>query len=135
MIKIQLKRFCSSIEQGTFGRIQLPEYRLYTVELPWLDNKPNVSCIPPGTYKAMQTKYFRGNYPTFELVVPKRSMIKFHIANSTQDLLGCIGLGLKLGWIEKRQAWAVLQSKKAMEGFMSILGGEESIEVEVLYVY
>jgi hypothetical protein len=74
-----------------------------TIELEWKDNKPFVSCVPPGRYKIKPI-----NSPKFgktwciesvdnddvKLLGPaKRTHILFHIANSAHELQGCIGVG------------------------------------------
>ena len=37
-------------EQGTPGVISLGPWMAHSLELPWLDNQPNISCIPAGLY-------------------------------------------------------------------------------------
>lgn len=67
--------------------------RLFTVEKPWLDNKPYVSCIPEGEYKA----YIReksSNGRVIELLdVPDRTFIQFHVGNTEADVVGCFAVG------------------------------------------
>ena len=79
---------------GTFGTLAGPAGPFaLTVELPWRDNAPRVSCIPLGTYtcQRVQSPKF-GN--TFEITqVAGRSHVLFHKANTIHDLLGCIGVG------------------------------------------
>jgi len=50
-INIYLTRLRQS-DQGTEGILTVPElgFACFTLELPWRGNRPNVSCIPPGTY-------------------------------------------------------------------------------------
>ena len=64
-----------------------------TVELPWADNQPGISCIPAGTYRFK--KYAS---PTKGIVwitqdVPGRRDIELHNANLARQLEGCIGVG------------------------------------------
>jgi hypothetical protein len=63
----------------------------YTIELPWLDNKPGVSCIPEGRYEL--ERYFSehlGNHLHLKAVAG-RSMIMIHAANDAlEELRGCI---------------------------------------------
>ena len=49
MIEVELKRFCYHPE-GTLGVIELAGETFYSIERPWLNNAPNVSCIPVGNY-------------------------------------------------------------------------------------
>lgn len=89
---------------GTFGHIVLPSGRtLATVELPWRDNQPRVSCIPAGSYLCRPRPYHRGGYDAIEVCdVPGRSAILFHVANWPTDVLGCIGVGLSRGVVDGR---------------------------------
>jgi hypothetical protein len=63
----------------------------FTIELPWLDNRPSVSCIPEGRYEL--EKYFSehlGNHLHVKAVAG-RSMIMIHAANDAlEELRGCI---------------------------------------------
>lgn len=91
-MKVRVKRI-SSMPEGVFGVLIIDNWPVcVTLELPWKDNLPEVSCIPAGKYVARRVNSPRhGN--TFEVCnVPKRSHILFHGANTIADLLGCIGL-------------------------------------------
>lgn len=119
---------------GTFGKILLPEYVIYTIERPWLNNKPYISCIPPGEYKAELSHYYRGGYDTFEIKnVPERSLIKFHKASFATDVQGCVGLGLRIGAVDNR--WGVFDCDEAMSAFMKILTDIQEMTVKIRYVY
>ena len=70
-----------------------------TCELPWLDNKPIISCIPDGQYSVILTHNRRlhsGSVVAVTLGVVgahERSGILFHVGNTTKDSNGCILLG------------------------------------------
>ena len=89
-MKIILERFY--LQAGTIGIIQLPNgTRVNTVERPWIDNTPFVSCIPEGTYECVPRRYNRGGYPAIGINnVPGRTHILFHRANYPHQLAGCI---------------------------------------------
>ena len=82
------------LDRGTNGHIfwephHLPLVR--TIELPWLDNKPGISCIPEGTYN-LKLRYSR-KFKTHILIegVENRKLILFHPANNAlEELRGCI---------------------------------------------
>jgi hypothetical protein len=79
---------------GRFGALLSGDTQLaFTCERPWLDNKPDVSCIPPGSYT-----FSRYESPTKGRVwitqdVPGRSNIEIHSANWPYQLAGCIAVG------------------------------------------
>lgn len=93
MIFFTLKRVATGIH-GTFG-VLLDAQGLpfaVTLELPWLENRANVSCIPDGVYicQRVQSPKFG---ETFEITnVKDRTDILLHKANTVDDLLGCIGV-------------------------------------------
>ena len=70
----------------------------FTLEKPWLDNQPDTSCIPAGTYPVENqfSPHFGCNMPHV-LNVPGRSAIMIHPANYEEQLLGCIALGTTRG--------------------------------------
>lgn len=112
MIRVVLLRRETS-PQGTFGVLLTGRFLCYTGELPYHDNKPNVSCVEAGDYLTVCTYspkfgrflYLLGN-------VPNRSGIRIHPANLMGDrslgfrtqLNGCIALGEKLGTLDGQKA-------------------------------
>lgn len=125
---IELQRFAYT-PHGTFGEIRHDRFHCYTVERPWKQNKRNVSCIPTGLY-VMRLGRFRDQYPSYELEdVPKRSLIKIHIANTMDDLRGCIGLGKELGFI--RDLWAVSGSRETYNRFMTLMNDDPQAAIWV----
>lgn len=62
-----------------------------TIELPWLENRPRISCIPVGKYRLRKRCSVKFNWH-FELMdVPGRSAILIHPANhAALELKGCI---------------------------------------------
>lgn len=80
----------------TIGRLTLDDgWTCYTCELPWLDNAPDVSCIPPGQYQALWTWSPEHGCNNYRLqAVAGRSAVEIHPANVPQELEGCVALGL-----------------------------------------
>lgn len=93
-----------------------------TMELPWLGNKANESCIPEGEYLCNRvTKIKHGE--CFELFqVPNRTDILIHKGNFPTDSRGCIILGEQfeeaLNPAASHVVTAVLASGKAYAEFM-----------------
>lgn len=103
---------------GTFGRMVFNDFECFTVERPWLMNRPSVSCIPTGIYPVSYGRYNAGGYDTIVVNdVPGRTHIKFHVANIAGDLEGCIGVGDQLGYVKNN--WAVLNSRLTFGEFMT----------------
>lgn len=130
MLKATLKRLESTV-QGTFGRLTIDGLaeKFFTVELPWRDNAPNVSCIPLGSYRCVWTYSPRFKRMLY-LVAPVlgRSGVRIHPANLASQLNGCIALGERMGWIEGKKA--VLLSVPAVRRLERLTKGEAfSLEV------
>lgn len=63
----------------------------YTIELPWLQNKRNISCIPEGKYQLVKRYTEERGWHIHLPNVPNRSWILFHPANDAlRELQGCI---------------------------------------------
>lgn len=112
---------------GTLGRFSFDSKTLYSVERPWLQNQPNISCIPEGFYKCRRVDSPKFG-DTFEVTgVPNRTHILFHVANHMDDLQGCIGLGARLA----PQDYRVMDSRVAMSIFLTDLEGKDAFDLYV----
>ena len=118
--EIYLQRFCYH-PTGTLGKISLEGETFYTIERPWLDNKPNISCIPNGIYKIERRVSPKFGETWYLPEVPDRSWILMHVANFPADVQGCIGLGTSL----MGDRIAVSNSRKAIKAFEDITVGKE----------
>lgn len=127
---IQLERFAYT-PIGTFGKLTFNDFSCYTVERPWLNNAPRVSCIPEGLYNLVwhngpkfgkTVALVGGTVSQYPDGVAKRSAILIHPANEMNDLEGCIGLGDMLGYI--RAKWAVLNSGITIKKFYALMENE-----------
>ena len=77
----------------TTGQLIIGQLNLFTLELPWKNNAPDVSCIPSGTYTVQKINTpALGNHFAIENV-PGRDLIRIHSANFIGQLLGCIAVG------------------------------------------
>jgi len=77
---------------GTNGLLLLNGEKVCsTIELPWKNNAPQVSCIPEGRY-ALQKRYSRKFCWHLQVMdVPDRELILIHPANNALiELQGCI---------------------------------------------
>lgn len=92
-----------------------------TVELPWNDNKHNISCIPTGVY---QCSLYHSSHlgETLHIEnVPERTGILIHIANAVQELRGCVGIGKFVKYINSDNYIDVASSKLAMRELLNII--------------
>lgn len=79
----------------TTGILTLPDGQEFdTLELPWLDNKPNISCIYAGFHKFKRDLY--GRFKWFKIIdVDGRTNIEFHIGFEPSHSQGCILVSLE----------------------------------------
>lgn len=90
--RMELELVRTYFPNGTNGEIYYNGTRIcFSIELPWLNNKPSISCIPEGKYEL--EKYYSehlGNHLHLKAVA-SRSMIMIHAANDAkEELKGCI---------------------------------------------
>ena len=114
----------SSGDQGTFGWLITDSgLALRSLELPWKDNRRNISCIPTGDYRAQYlARSASGKYRrVYHLPnVDGRSGILIHSGNFAGDtslgyrshVAGCIILGTHAGYLGGQKA--VLASRMAL---------------------
>ena len=78
--------------EGTNGELYADGRLLcYTIELPWKDNLPRVSCVPEGRYELKKRYSPRFKEHLMVCNVPGRSLVLFHAANDAlKELKGCI---------------------------------------------
>ena len=86
-------------------------------------------CIPPGEWTCTRDYYHKGDYETYEIQVPERDRILFHIGNTHNDTRGCVLLGLERGTLDGNPA--VLNSRAAFRTFMDLLQGVEMFTLVV----
>lgn len=105
-------------------------YQCKTLELPWLNNAVQKSCIPAGKYKVVKrhsAKY--GNH--FHVTdVPGRSYILIHHGNYHTDILGCILVGKAHTDINGDGCRDVTSSKVTMAALNKVLPAKFDLIIE-----
>ncbi|MDD7888006.1 DUF5675 family protein [Flavivirga sp. 57AJ16] len=105
-------------EEGTNGALFYSGKLLcHTIELPWNDNKRNISCIPEGVYEIEPRFSKRFKHHLILKDAKDRSFILFHPANDAlKELQGCIAPVTYLSGIGKG-----VYSKNAMQKLLALL--------------
>ncbi|WKE67483.1 DUF5675 family protein [Gallaecimonas kandeliae] len=121
---------------GTFGELkdEAGELLAATIECPWQNNRPGLSCIPEGTYliKRHQSPS-KGLCLAIEspdlgvtLDGPSlRTHCLIHVANRVSELKGCIAPGDRFGVLD--EDWAVLGSRHAMNHLLAVVGDQGAV--------
>lgn len=119
--------------------IVLDHYPLVlTLEPPWLNNQPNISCIPAGSYDLVPWLSPSLKINTLKLEnVPNRSGILFHSGNDAggvdTDSQGCILVGLQFGKVGgKSQKMGLLQSKIAFSKLIEVVKTSNLASLEIV---
>ena len=105
-------------EEGTNGTLfNSGKFLCHTIELPWNDNKRNISCIPEGAYEVEPRFSKRFKHHLILKAVKDRSFILFHPANDAlKELQGCIAPVTYLSGIGKG-----VYSRDAMQKLLSLV--------------
>lgn len=120
---VTINRFLYS-DEGTFGVLKYGDLRLYSGELPWRNNKNDISCIYNGEYECIYNNsevLKRSSYLIKDM--SGRTGIRIHSANYMGDkskgflseLKGCISLGCGIGFYKNQIC--LTESKLAIEKF------------------
>lgn len=139
---------------GTYGILTSPSgFQCYTLELPWKDNKQDVSCIPPGVYVCSWKDSPKNGKCYHVLDVPGRMDVQIHAANWAGDtekghhseLLGCIAPGRAImdivppktgikqkGVSSSKDALAALVAEFEKENFLLTVGWAEGVKPEAI---
>jgi hypothetical protein len=95
------------------------------IELPWLSNQPNVSCIPEGEYNTIKESHSKRGKIFRLLYVHGRSGILFHkgnfVAGYVKDSEGCILPGNYFIDINDDGNLDIAESTKAMDALWDIM--------------
>lgn len=133
------------------GILSLNGAQYFTMERPWLQDQPNLSCVPVGTYELVPHTVINGvlaGLQTYALSNPDlgvfpeppasytgnnplRVACLIHPANWAFQLEGCIAPGKARGLLMSPQTNslepAVLSSDDAFKEVMAALGGPRQI--------
>jgi hypothetical protein len=105
----------------TLGVVRINGVTIFaSLELPYRNNAPRISCIDNGKYDCQLVKSPKFG-EVYEIThVPGRSEILIHPGNTVRDIQGCVLLGLG-HYYDKGQS-SVFSSKIAIERFRSLIG-------------
>jgi len=102
-----------------------------TLELPWRNNRQDISCIPAGNYycrKITSPKFGQ----VFQVInVPGRENILIHKGNIDEDTKGCVIIGEMFERFFYKDKWwnGILRSGKGFKDLMERGGGGFRLDV------
>jgi hypothetical protein len=119
-------------DRPTLGYLAfMGKFICFTFELPWLMNKHNISCIPPGKYECMYLHDYKSSSgvlfkDTFHLLgVPGRDGILIHCGNTVDDIKGCLLMGQQLSFVNDR--FSILYSREGLNALLKTVGNKDFI--------
>lgn len=117
------------LKDCTIGVLTVGGFRCHTLELPWLDNKRRVSCIPAGTYEySKHVSPSQGPCLSIKNVVG-RTHILIHKGNFTRNVLGCIAVGESIVDIDKDGIPDVTSSVKTLDALLDAVPESGTVEI------
>lgn len=96
-------------------------FEFQTLELPFLNNKVGVSCIPSGQYKVEKRQSERFGSHFLVKDVTGRSMILIHLGNYHRNTSGCILVGSEHKYLDSDNCLDVIESRITMKKLVEIL--------------
>jgi hypothetical protein len=97
-----------------------------TLENPWKNNAPNISCIPEGIFRCKKDD--TGKFQFYKILdVGGRSGVEIHNGNKEQHTKGCILVGED--WIFMDKELAISNSKKTIKKLKGILPDEFNLTI------
>jgi hypothetical protein len=82
-----------------------------------------------GRFLCKKTKYIKGGYPTFEILVPGHSRVLFHRGNKELDSEGCVCIGENFAFVDG--VTAVGDSRGGFAEFWSLVKDLDEFELVV----
>lgn len=137
---LDIKRICEGNNQtiGAGNLILDGEiiYTFFTLELPNLHNKRNISSIPVGIYKAEKIlRSSNGKEAILLNDVPGRSEILLHSGNYYKDSEGCILAGDRLVDINSDGLCDVTNSNHTVGIIYNLIPDNYSLSVKISKIY
>ena len=114
----------------TFGLIELDGLHIgVTLELPWLNNQNNISCIPLGNYKCNRHSSLKFGTVWEIMNVANRNEILIHAGNLPHETHGCVLVGAARGIVNKEKG--IISSKDTLKILMDMTRNEAELDIEI----
>lgn len=113
----------------TIGRMYIGEFQCFTLELPWLNNQQDISCIKPGEYQYKIYESPSKGTVLLLLDVENRTWVEVHSGNYTRQILGCILVGDSVKWLDADYIPDVTNSVRTLKKVLALAGQSGTIRI------
>jgi len=132
--QIKLKRYPSEKVQ-TRGNFTLfvngtEVYKGVTLELPWLNNQHQISCIPVGAYPLVNWQSAKFGFCLRVCDVPNRDAILCHAGNYHENTHGCVLFGDKFTDLDKDGYLDITNSRLTINNILALIEGDGVLIIE-----
>ena len=115
----------------TVSRVTYGDFQCFMLELPWLDNQQDVSCIPEGVHTIFKRMSPSRKIEVMEYRdIPNRSNVQIHPGNYTRQILGCQLPGDGVKWLDDDGIPDVTRSGDTFDALMELLPDECSVLIK-----
>jgi hypothetical protein len=89
----------------------------------------DVPVIQNGVWRCKRDFYHAGGYPTFEIIVPDHTLVKFHKGNLERHSKACVLVGEQFAMFEWQPG--IAQSGAGFDEFMRLAAGVSEFDLTV----
>lgn len=112
------------------NRCHMDLFTCKTLELPYKDNKQNISSILAGTYQCKKGRGWKIPYLHIHILdVPNRTGIRIHKGNKYTQIRGCILVGDSYFDMNGDGVPDIRNSKKTLKKLLAILPDRFELEI------
>lgn len=97
------------------------------VERTFEDGRP---VIQNGDFDCVRSRYIKGGYETFEIIVPGHSRVLFHKGNKETDSLACVAVAESFSMMDGKTA--IGDSAHGFAEFMELTKGVQAFRMRVI---
>lgn len=114
----------------TLGILTYGDFKCFTLELPWLDNQVNISCIPTAEAYTGEKHESPSNGDCIAINnVLNRTYIQIHSANFIRQLRGCIAVGDSIKFLDDDSTPDVTNSRNTLKALLAVLPEKFTIKI------
>ena len=124
------------IERGyfsecTIGTLKLGDFKCFALELPYMGNLVNVSCIPEGVY-AGRLIVSPSLGECIEVAdVDGRTYIRIHAGNYTRQIEGCVLVGDSIKFLDGDGTPDITNSRNTLKALIARVKSLDEFEIVI----